>query len=612
VGAGLLASLVTGAAHPEVAQAVITTSVTYPAPASGAWTITGQGYGHAYGMSQWGAQSRALAGQDYRRILADYYPGTNVATRAERDLRVQLSKYAGDEVYLETRSSVPLHVGSHDVVQGQRLQVRWDGAALVLTAWAPGWQQVWTERWTTVPTVTGSGIWVEKLDGSGNRYAGSISFPVSAPVTPVNDVTLEQYLQGVVPRESPAWFAPEALKAQAVAARSYALSTLKPASSPYDICDSESCQVYGGEQVRTAAGAVTELQQASTIAAVQATAGEIREYQGDAAFTQFSSSNGGWSATGSKPYLQAHEDFWSSPAGKVGQDTVAAWTTTLPVSAVAARCAPGGSLRSMTITKRDGNGRWGGRIQELVLHCSTGDTTLSGTSVARFGGALRSSWWTVVPGGSPDVSAYWRSLGGDTSVLGRPTSDIFALPQLEGTYQLFQNGSLYWSPRSGVHAVRGAIRDAWGRLGWENSALSFPTSDEGPLGRGGAGQQFLGGSLYFSPATGAHEVRGAIRDRWTTSGWESGFLGYPRTDEIRLAGGAYEAFEGGAVYWSPASGAHSIRGAIRDAWARQGWETGRLGYPTSDEYAVAGGRRSDFQGGSITWTPTGGAVLTYR
>ncbi|WP_432534868.1 SpoIID/LytB domain-containing protein [Kineococcus arenarius] len=610
VPAALTAGLLLSALPVSAAQA----AETFPAPASGAWTVTGRGYGHGYGMSQWGAQSRAVAGQDHRQILEAYYPGTTAATRADRTVRVQLSRFSGPEVFLESRSAAPLRVGDRTVPQGQRLRVTWDGTALVLTAFLPGWQEVWTQRWTSVPTITGAdGVWVERLDGSGNRYAGTISFPLSTPVTPINTLSLEDYLLGVVPRESPAWFAPEALQAQAVAARSYALSTLRAPSSAYDICDTEACQVYQGAASRTAAGAVTDLQPAATTAAVRATAGEIREHAGAPAFTQFSSSNGGWSATGSKPYLRAAEDPFSSPAGKVPQDTVAGWTAQLPVSTVASRCPAGGQPRALSITRRDGNGEWGGRITELVVRCTTGDATLSGASVARFAGALRSSWWDVVPGGTAQIDATWRALGVAGGVLGAPTGPVWALPQVEGSYQLFQNGSVYWSPRSGAHAIRGAIRDAWGRLGWESSVLGFPTTEEAALGvRGGAGQQFLGGSLYWSPATGAHEVHGAIRDRWAALGWERSWLGYPVSDERRLAGGAYSLFEGGSVYWSPATGAHAVRGAIRDAWARQGWETGPLGYPTSDEYDVPGGKRSDFQGGSITWTPAGGAVITPR
>ncbi|WP_432495431.1 SpoIID/LytB domain-containing protein [Kineococcus gypseus] len=554
------AALVAGIALSALPAAVAQAAETYPAPASGAWTVTGHGFGHGWGMSQWGAQSRAVAGQGHRQILEAYYPGTRAATRPDRTVRVQLSRFAGPEVFLESRTAAPLRVGAREVPQGQRLRVTWDGGALVLTAFLPGWQEVWSERVTAAPTVTGAdGVWVERLDGSGNRYAGTVTFPLAAPVTPVNVIGLEGYLLGVVPRESPAWFAPEALKAQAVAARSYALSTLRPASSGYDICDTEACQVYQGAATRTAAGAVTDLQPAATTAAVRATAGEIREFEGAAAFTQFSSSNGGWSATGSKPYLRAAPDPFSSPAGKVPQDTVAGWTAQLPVAAVARSCPAGGQPRSLSITRRDGNGEWGGRITDLVVRCTTGEATLSGSAVARFAGTLRSSWWAVVPGGTAEVDAAWRRVGGPGGVLGLPTSPVWALPQVEGSYQLFQRGSVYWSP-----------------------------------------------------ATGAHEVHGAIRERWGALGWENGYLGFPATDETALRGGAFNHFQGGSVYWSPATGARAVRGAIRDAWARQGWEAGRLGYPTSDEYDVPGGKRSDFQGGSITWTPAGGAVVALR
>jgi len=72
--------------------------------------------------------------------------------------------------------------------------------------------------------------------------------------------------------------------------------------------------------------------------------------------------------------------------------------------------------------------------------------------------------------------------------------------------------------------------------------------------------------------------------------------------------GRYNVFQGGAVYWSPATGAHFIRGAIWQKWASMGWEAGQLGYPTSNEYAVAGGSQSDFQHGSLTWSQATGAV----
>ncbi|GAA0307224.1 N-acetylmuramoyl-L-alanine amidase [Kineococcus aurantiacus] len=199
----------------------------------------------------------------------------------------------------------------------------------------------------------------------------------------------------------------------------------------------------------------------------------------------------------------------------------------------------------------------------------------------------------------------WKSLNWENSFLGFPTTDEVALRG--GAFNHFQGGSIYYSPRTGAHAVRGAIRDKWASLGWETGYLGYPKSDEWALPRG-AWTEFQGGSVYWSAATGAHAVRGLIRDKWGTLGWENGVLGYPTTDEVALPGGAFTHFQGGSIYFSPRTGTHVVRGLIRDAWAARGWETGELGYPTSDEYDVSGGRRSDFQGGSITWNARTGKI----
>jgi hypothetical protein len=209
-------------------------------------------------------------------------------------------------------------------------------------------------------------------------------------------------------------------------------------------------------------------------------------------------------------------------------------------------------------------------------------------------GTLRVDGAPVVT--SNDISTKWAAVGGAGGYLGAPTTAVLPTPSRPGYYQHFRGGSVYFSSATGSHVVRGLIRDRWAAIGWENSSLGFPATDEVAL-RGGAFNHF----------------QGLIRDRWATTGWETGVLGYPVTDELPLrGGGAFNHFQGGSIYYSPAAGTHLVRGAIRDAWAGQGWETGRLGYPTSDEYAVADGRRSDFQGGSITWTPARGAVISFR
>jgi len=156
----------------------------------------------------------------------------------------------------------------------------------------------------------------------------------------------------------------------------------------------------------------------------------------------------------------------------------------------------------------------------------------------------------------------------------------------------------------GSGAVVGMIAEKYRALGGCGSVLGVPKSNELATPDGiGRYSVFDRGSIYWTEALGAHEVHGAIRDKWKDVGWEAGALGYPVTDETATPDsmGRYNVFERGSIYWTEATGAHEVRGAIRDKWKELGWEAGSLGYPISDEYSVAAGRKSDFQHGSITW-----------
>lgn len=209
-----------------------------------------------------------------------------------------------------------------------------------------------------------------------------------------------------------------------------------------------------------------------------------------------------------------------------------------------------------------------------------------------------------------DIEAAWLRLGGPGSAVGRPVTDERPL-RVGGAFSEFERGSIYWSPRTGAREVRGAVRDTWAAEGWEAGPLGFPITHETgtPVGPGRY-NHFQHGSIYYSPQTGAHAVRGAIRDRWAALGWEQSAVGYPTTSERGTPDrvGRYNHFQSGSVYWTPATGAHEVRGSIRTAWAAMGWERSALGYPVTDEYAVPGGRRTDFQGGSLIWAPGHGVA----
>ena len=102
---------------------------------------------------------------------------------------------------------------------------------------------------------------------------------------------------------------------------------------------------------------------------------------------------------------------------------------------------------------------------------------------------------------------------------------------------------------------------------------------------------------------------GAIEAHYVSLGGCQSFLGVPSSGDTTASDGVghFNFFaQGGSIYWTPSTGAVSVRGVIRTRWASMGWQTGVLGYPTKDEYAVPVGRRSDFQHGSITFNATTG------
>jgi len=165
-----------------------------------------------------------------------------------------------------------------------------------------------------------------------------------------------------------------------------------------------------------------------------------------------------------------------------------------------------------------------------------------------------------------------------------------------------------------------AIDDKYGALGGPGGFLGPPvdagagSAEMDTPDRRGRCRDFAGGSIYWTPATGAHEVHGDIRVKWARLGGERGFLGFPTTDELGTPNGRgrFNHFEHGSIYWTPAIGAHEVHGAIRDKWQSLGWERSRLGFPTSDEKPTADGRVSEFEGGAIFWTAAHGATVRFR
>lgn len=179
-----------------------------------------------------------------------------------------------------------------------------------------------------------------------------------------------------------------------------------------------------------------------------------------------------------------------------------------------------------------------------------------------------------------------------------------------GRYSAFTGGRIYWSERTGAHAVYGEILAKYRALGGASGLLGFPTTDEIAVA-GGRATHFENGHIYWSPTTGAKELHGNILLAYLRIGGPEKY-GLPINDESATPDGRgrYNHFtSNGSIYWTPQTGAHPVYGSIRQRWAELGWETSCLGYPTSEEYAVPGGRRSNFEGGTITFTASTGRTV---
>ncbi|KAE8764550.1 SpoIID/LytB domain-containing protein [Georgenia thermotolerans] len=401
VGAVLSAGLAVGGVVATSSGAAAEEAI-YPPPASGYWDVRGHGWGHGKGLSQWGAQGAAQQGLSADQILAFYYPGTTKQNVGNDELRVQLRSFGTpSKASFWSTSGTGGPLTAADTTLAGKVTITLDAAGWIIER--PGQSTVRrTGNTLDVRATPGAdyGTGVVLADSptatTGTYYHGYfrlVRIGSTNTFDVVNHVGMQLYLYGVVPREMPASWRPAAVQAQAVAARTYALS-VKRSTGHFDLCDTDQCQVYGGRADVSDTGATVFMKEdARASDAVEKTYGHARWYGGAAAFTQFSSSNGGYSRGDStRPYLAARPDPYS---GVATGDPVSSWTARLPVSAVQAHCPAGGSLQRLVITSRDGRGDLGGRITGARVECTSGSATLpNNEAVFRFG--LRSSWWAPV------------------------------------------------------------------------------------------------------------------------------------------------------------------------------------------------------------------------
>lgn len=269
---------------------------------------------------------------------------------------------------------------------------------------------------------------------------------------------------------------------------------------------------------------------------------------------------------------------------------------TLPMTATPAVVSVGGQAWVVEVSGTGNTGR--------IFAWRTGKR-LGAASWSGFkGSTARTGTLPVVLSTSGEIGTRWTALGGAGGLLGAPTSNEFDVPSGRG--QHFARGDIYWSTATGAHEVYGAILDRYLRMGGAAGPLGLPVAGEVRV-PGGRASDFRYGSVYWSPGTGAWSVQGLIRDHYRALGGPGGLLGFPVQDEGAVPGGRSSLFRNGTVLWSPGTGAHAVHGAILMEHAHLGGTAGLLGFPTTDELAVQGGRSTHFSNGWVLWSPLTGA-----
>ncbi len=375
-------------------------------------TISGRGWGHGRGMSQYGALGYASADHwTATEILDHYYGGTSsgpippsavidplavrVDLRYMHGIDTTVSIGEGGLELLETDGSTIANIEQNAV------RLRSDGAGFILQT-----SDSCDGSWSTSHRLEETTIQIRSKISQQPGYApdqkehllrvcgptydvwydGSIqSTTHGGEARTVNVVPVETYLRGVVPNEAFASWPEASLQAQSVAARSYLMAGDRRQLPYADTCDNTRCQVYDGLFSERRSNHTST--HPRTDKAIEETAGVVRvKPSGQIARTEFSSSSGGYTAGGDFP---AVEDRGDALGGNVNHS----WTVQVSTDALEAYYNSG-DLLGVEVTKRNGLGAYGGRAVEVVFTFETKSVTVSG-NVARQRLGLKSDWFVV-------------------------------------------------------------------------------------------------------------------------------------------------------------------------------------------------------------------------
>jgi SpoIID/LytB domain protein len=556
-------------------------AVVLPAEAAAkSFTFYGSGFGHGLGLSQWGAYGMALDGSAYGPILTHFYSDTHVKKAADSPARLRIGlTQARKKIRVKSiAGTTSLRVGNRntgplvgEIPGGEEWTIRRHAKKYrVLDA---NGDRVGGKDWggpanDLFATFEPDGARVQVPEGGATYNRGYLEFNLyqcgggSCLLRLILPVEPQGYLYGL--SEVPSSWPQAALRAQAVAARTYAFA--KAAISQHrNPCN---CALYDSslDQVYTGWNKESGVDGDLWVDAVDATDEKVVIYQGDEITAFYSSSSGG--------YTENNENVWGGtaiawlrgvcdPGDFTSANPNRIWEETFTATKLKNSLQP--YTGSIGIVKNFVKYHRGvsGRIETVTVKGGQGSAVITGTELRAALGLKDDRVW--INANKNVTGAIRTKYDSIMCAPGLPVTKSFQ--DVGGRHQRFKVGSIYHTNSAKLTVwLKGAIDTEYRDVGGPDGVLDLPISGAiaitGEPGCGGGACRrvtFKGGRIYRKSSVGTFALWGAVLDTYLAEGAAKGQLGFPTSRVIEAGDGSSSAtFEHGSIDCSAGGGACSV------------------------------------------------------
>lgn len=546
-----------------------------PASAASSFTFYGSGYGHGLGMSQWGAYGLAQMGWPHAKIIRHFFKGVAVERPGDLPERIRIGLASarktvhltaqGGSVRLWTDKPGGNPVGTIGAGQTWKVIAKGNSYAVKDQSGA----LVGGHRWGSpskhlfVSYKAGARVFIPEADsiwGQGFPYArGTLEFNLyscggsGCYERLIARLTLEDYLLGL--GEMPSSWPMDALRAQVVAARAYAVYAMRR----YGLDPACNCHLEDGAGDQVYVGYKKELETDGNrwVSAVHDTAGQVPTHNGQVIQAFFAASDGGHSENvedvwwgGNDAYAIPYLRGVCDPGESTSANPHTNWSVTFSAAAVTSKLSyKTGSIGTVTGFKNIQRGV-SGRIVTVTVQGATGSATIKGTDLRSALGLKDDRVW--INNNRNVLGPIREKYDSLMCAPGLPTTPTRTVPG--GQEQLFAKGGLYRNGSKNLTVwIKGFIDAEYRKVGTASGVLGVPVAQVKDMGRAATcadcqRADFEKGRIYWKSGVGAHALWGRVLKTYLAQGGAAGPLGFP-TSRVRFSdsGTAKARFEHGRI-----------------------------------------------------------------